>query len=142
MTILDYLKHIGKHDTAQTQIIYAGALFMLINAALGVALVWPLCLQQASLRETLTQIQQQNTDDAVLLNQSVMLKSRFDAIMKEREQGQSCEWQPGKETDNIDLQFEQAKGCLASWIQDNHKTIIEMTFYKKGKVRSIEVVHD
>lgn len=142
MTLLDYLSHIGKHDKTGTQLLYAALLFMLFNSIMFAALVWPFILNQQTLNASLEKAKTQYLYDKALLKQGAMLSSRYQEIMAAREQGASCEWLPGKEVDNIDLPFAEARGCLASWVEHNNKTITELTFYKKGKVRSLEVMHD
>lgn len=142
MTALEYLNHIGKHDSAKTQITFGVFLFAVINIVLGLVLVWPMHAHQQALNESLQKTLQQTHDNAVMLNQTAKIKARYDEIMRERVSGLACDWTLGKETDTIDLNFEQARGCLESWIQDNHHNITEMTFYKNGKVRTIEVMHD
>lgn len=142
MTVLEYLKHIGKHDGAKTQIIWGLALFAVVNLVLGVLLIWPMHRHQQALNQSLQKTLQIAHINSVMLNQSEAIKARYDNMMRERVSALACDWTLGKETDTIDLNFEQAHACLEAWIQDNHHNITEITFYKNGKVRTIEVMHD
>lgn len=142
MTILDYLKHSVMYDNARAQRCYALMLLLMFNGVMAVLLTWPLYEKHQALKTIWQATLHQTQLDAMILKQQAQLASRYQAQKQKLHDNPPCEWVRDKEADAIDVPFEKAKPCLLSWIEDHDHKITEISMYKKGKVRALEVMHD